>query len=82
MKRGLLALIGLAVWAYIIYATHHLGSAKCAEYGQSYKLKVPDFDGVCIAYLVDGTEVETPIEFVHRMKYNPHTGEKGWRNEP
>jgi hypothetical protein len=76
------AIVGLIVITSLTLAMYNTGKAKCAEYGQSYKLKVPDLDGVCIAYLVDGTEVETPIEFVHRMKYNPHTGEKGWRNEP
>lgn len=76
------AAIAIAVWAGLVLSLYHTGKVKCAEYGQSYQLKVPDFDGVCIGYLTDGTEVETPIEFVHRLKYNPHTGEKGWRNEP
>ena len=79
---GFLA-VAIAAVIYILILAAFYGSDKqyCAGYGYDNTI-TPTFEGYCTRHLENGVQEIVPVEYISRLKRNPHAGEKGWRNDP
>lgn len=85
MKRaitdGILALfVGIVMYIIILSAFYGSDKVLCSKYGYSNKI-TPTFEGYCTREIAEGVVEVVPVEYMERLKHNPKTGEKGWRNE-
>ena len=73
--------VGIVMYILILAAFYGSDKQYCAGYGYDNTI-TPTFDGYCTRYLENGVEEIVSVEYMSRLKRNPHAGEKGWRNEP